>query len=166
MFSSAEMNEIIHYKPPASLSRTTSSDLKAKLRRFYTNFCVKEAYVKLMGEGFLADWISKCEFRNLQVPTPSLGGSSWGDVLSAGKPLRSSVAANDGKDGLEIWLRGEEVRNVRMEMQTFEEDFIVATMIMPSDVLGEGEEFPAWQMLDVERDILAKHSTKTHSESR
>src|SRR5690242_11535832 len=119
MFTPTEINDIIHYKAAASLRRIPNSDLKANLRRFYTYFCIKEAYVKLVGEGLLADWINKCEFRNMQVPKPCSGSSVWGDKISAGQSLRSS-AENDDSGTLEIWLRGKEVQNVRTEMQAFE----------------------------------------------
>jgi len=160
MFAPAEISDIIHHKAPAALLKNTPDfNLKARLRRFYTYFCVKEAYVKLVGEGLLADWIKECEFRNMQVPTPCSGNSVWGDKISAGQSLRSSVE-NDRSDALEIWVRGKEVQNVRTEMQAFEEDFIIATMVTPSSLLGQNEEFPPWQILDLEKDILA--AAKAH----
>jgi hypothetical protein len=93
------------------------------------------------------------------VPKPCSGSSVWGDKISAGQLLRSSVE-DDDCDTLEIWLRGKEVQNVRTEMQAFEEDFIIATMMTPSSLLGQNEEFPSWQILDLEKDILA--ATKSH----
>jgi len=50
--------------------RTFSSDLPidAKLRRFYTFWCYKEAYIKLDGEALLAEWIKECEFRGVKAP--------------------------------------------------------------------------------------------------
>jgi 4'-phosphopantetheinyl transferase len=155
MFSPSELKDMIYHKPPASLLRNVpNSNIEAKLRRFYTYFCAKEAYLKLVGEGILADWIKECEFRNLQVPRPCLGNSVWGDKILASHSLESSPS-KDKSDMLEIWLHGKEVLNVRTEMQAFEEDFIITTMLMPSNLLGQDVEFPSWETLDLEKDILA-----------
>jgi 4'-phosphopantetheinyl transferase len=154
MFSPNEMNDIIHYNPPASILRYTPNlDVESKLRRFYTYFCMKEAYIKLVGEGLLADWIKECEFRNVKVPRPCSGSYVWGDKISAGQQLRS-FSENNPSGVLEIWLRGKEVQNVRTEIQAFEKDFIITTMMTPSNLLDSDEEYPSWKVLHLE-DILA-----------
>jgi 4'-phosphopantetheinyl transferase len=154
MFTPTELNDIIHYKPPPELLRNTpNSEIKVKLRRFYTYFCIKEAYIKLVGEGLLADWIEKCESRNVDVPRSSSGNSLWGEKIVAGQLLNSS-SESDRSDSLEIWLHGEEVRNVRTEMQAFDGDYIITTMMTPSNLLGENAEFQPWKMLDLKKDIL------------
>jgi 4'-phosphopantetheinyl transferase len=156
MFSRAELSDIIHHVPTAPLATNKSSSpralLEAKLRRFYTYFCVKETYIKLVGEGLLADWIKECEFRNVQVPMP-LEGELWGEKVTAGVN-REQTSEQDRNDELEIWLRGKEIRNVRTEMQAFEDGFVIASMMTPSSLLGPDVEFPPWKMVDLENDVL------------
>jgi 4'-phosphopantetheinyl transferase len=159
MFSPAEMKDIIHHTPRAATVRTVPYfDMETKLRRFYTYFCIKEAYIKLVGEGLLAEWIKNCEFRNVQVPRPSTGSSVWGEKILAG--WSSKFSENDKNDALEIWLHGKQIRNVRTEMQAFGEDFIISTMMTPSTLLGNDAEFPSWEILDLEMDILAAPSAQ------
>jgi 4'-phosphopantetheinyl transferase len=57
---------------------------------------------------------------------------------------------------LEIWRDDEEIVNVRTEVQAFEEDFIIATMVRPNTILGSNEEFPPWHSIDLEQDILRR----------
>lgn len=49
----------------------SSNDIiEAKLRRFYTFWALKEAYVKMTGDALLADWLHQLEFRNVRAPRP------------------------------------------------------------------------------------------------
>ena len=141
-----------------------------KLRRFYTFFALKEAYIKLVGEGLLATWIKRCEFRNVRAPSQgTIARCSthgvWGEKVHGGRTVSSIVQEMDahGRDDtqnneeqLEIWLDGEEITNVRTEVQAFEEDFIIATMVRPNTSLGPNEEFPPWHNIDLEQDILRR----------
>ncbi|KAF2435088.1 4'-phosphopantetheinyl transferase, partial [Tothia fuscella] len=116
-----------------------SSDLiiDAKLRQFYTYFCLKEAYIKMVGEGLLAPWIRDCEFRNVHAPTPGTAArcstaGTWGGKTSGG---RSNVVENyvngshEGAEELEVCLNGEELTDVRTEVQAFEEEYMISTMV-------------------------------------
>jgi 4'-phosphopantetheinyl transferase len=166
-----------------------SSDLiiDAKLRRFYTFFSLKEAYIKLVGEGLLAPWIKEAEFRNVRAPRQgsparcsthgAWGGKAVGgggkefnafspstknthSVSTSSLSITSAHDAPRDEDGegeqLELWLHGHEVHDVRMEVQAFEEDFMITTMFVPASVLAsESKEFPAWQTVDLERDIVS-----------
>ncbi|KAF2431963.1 4'-phosphopantetheinyl transferase [Tothia fuscella] len=154
MFSPVEISDIIHHTPPSTfLSSFTNTTMEAKLRRFYTYFCVKEGYIKLVGEGLLAEWIKECEFRNLQVPKPCSGEERWGEKFTTSK---TGVESEEGKSGneLEIWLHGKQIRNVKTELQAFEEDFVITTMMSPSNLLGDEYEFPPWESIDLEKHVL------------
>ncbi|KAK5050543.1 hypothetical protein LTR84_003824 [Exophiala bonariae] len=41
-----------------------------KLRRFYAYWALKEAYIKMVGEGLLADWLKELEFLDVVAPVP------------------------------------------------------------------------------------------------
>ena len=118
-----------------------SSDLliEAKLRRFYTFWCYKEAYVKLSGEALLAPWIRDTEFRNVRSPRPGTVArcsthGTWGEKLT----------------DAEVLLKGKP-QNVRMEIQAFEENYMIATAIRTSR--RPPIEFPAFENLNIEHEL-------------
>lgn len=121
---------------------TFNSDIliDAKLRRFYAFFCYKEAYIKLTGEALLAEWLKELEFHNVKTPNPGTVArcsthGTWGEKI----------------DDVEIILHGKPVKDVRMSIQAFEEQFMIATAI-----LGQPElEMPPFTKLHLEHDILA-----------
>ena len=149
---------------------TSDLIIDAKLRRFYTFFALKEAYIKLVGEGLLANWIKRCEFRNVKAPSQGTVARCsthgvWGGKVHGGRMFSLIVQGTDtnkhhdaqyNEEQLEIWLNGEEVIDVRTEVQAFEEDFIIATMVRPNTVLGPDDEFPQWHRIDLEQDILKR----------
>lgn len=121
---------------------TFNSDLllEAKLRRFYTFFCYKEAYIKLAGEALLAPWLKQLEFHNVKSP-------------KAGTVARCSTHGTWGEriDDVEILMRGNKVENVKMVIQAFEENFMFATAVQGNSKT----EIPPFEKLDLEHDILA-----------
>jgi 4'-phosphopantetheinyl transferase len=44
--------------------------IKLKLRRFYAYWGLKEAYIKMVGEGLLASWLRELEFLDVHAPPP------------------------------------------------------------------------------------------------
>jgi len=159
----------VRLQMPDGRLETFSSDriIEAKLRRFYTFFSLKEAYIKLVGEGLLAPWIKELEFRNVQAPTPGSparcsgvygvwGGSAHGG-RSSGLDILTGLedfSIGGREDDLEIWRDGEELHNVRTEVSAFEEDFMITTMIQPSSLLPPSGNFPQWENVNMERDVL------------
>ncbi|OCL08469.1 4'-phosphopantetheinyl transferase [Glonium stellatum] len=125
--------------------RTFSSDLliDTKLRRFYTFWCYKEAFIKLTGEALLAKWIKDLEFRNVRAP-------------AAGTVARCSTLGSWGErvDDVEIWLHQRRLEDVKMEIQAFEEDFMIAIAAKPASKLPL-DNFPKFASLNLEQDILA-----------
>ena len=134
---------------------TFPSDLivEEKLRNFYAAFSLKEAFSKLGGEGLAADWIQDCEFHGFKAPSKggvprcSLDGV-WGGRLYGGGDLPQMDA-----DQIEVTLKGEAVKDVRIEIQAYEEDYLICTMLRPSSILGVDTSFPDWQRIGLERDI-------------
>lgn len=116
VFSEREMNDIAGYVPPERLS--LEDEIRTKLRHFYAHWCLKEAYIKMTGEALLAGWLQELEFRDVQVPQPRShlgpgenGKGDWGQTCT----------------DVQIWFRGQRVTHVKLEIQAFREDYMVAT---------------------------------------
>jgi 4'-phosphopantetheinyl transferase len=136
-------NKEISLTTPNGRSHTFNSEciLDAKLRRFYTYFCYKEAYIKLSGEALLAPWLKQLEFFNVRSPKPGVPARCsthgvWGEVV----------------DDVSVHMHGRQVQDVQMKIQGFEENFMISTAIQ-----GEiqGLKIPAFKSLDLETDVLA-----------
>ncbi|KAI9868883.1 MAG: hypothetical protein M1830_005497 [Pleopsidium flavum] len=105
----------------------------------------------MTGEALLADWLRNLEIRNVCPPSPLLAtnntqrrGKAWGETI--------------GGD-FEIWRGGERIRDVEMEIQAFEEGYMIATAVTvaqsTSDDPSSAEECSEdFEELDLERDIL------------
>jgi 4'-phosphopantetheinyl transferase len=118
---------------------TFSSELliDAKLRRFYTFWAYKEAYIKLSGEALLAPWLRELEFKHVRSP-------------KAGTVARCSTHGTWGEkvDDAEIWLRGQRLDDVVLEIQAYEEDRMIAVAAAPRI------QFTPFHKIDVESEIM------------
>ena len=122
--------------------------IEAKLRRFYAYFCYKEAYVKLSGEALLAPWISELEFFNVISPKPGVQArcsthGTWGEMVN----------------NVEVHLHGKELHNVHMNIQAFEEDFMIA-VAMQGDV--EMLKTPPFTTLELQTDVMEHALSSLH----
>ena len=122
-------------------TREFNSDciIEAKLRRFYTFWCYKEAYIKLTGEAMMAPWLRNVEFRNVKAPRPGTvprcsTHGVWGERVT----------------DVEVWLHGKQVEGVRMEIQALEEQYMVAVAVKGE---SNSEEIK-WESLNLERDVM------------
>ena len=147
-----------------------SSDdiIDAKLRRFYTFWALKEAYVKLTGEALLADWLRLLEFRNVRAPRRRGGGG--GGVVVEGNNNNNGSSSSSSSDGpwgesirdIQAWFNGRLVTHVLLEVQAFEDEYIVATAVERlADDARAGENkvddlFPPYEMLDLERETCCQ----------
>lgn len=113
-------NQQLDITLPSGEKRTFDSDLliDAKLRRFYTLWCYKEAYIKLDGEALLAKWIPQLEFKHVRAPRPGTIArcsthGTWGERVS----------------DAEIWFtkdgKSKRLEDTRVEIQALEEDFMI-----------------------------------------
>lgn len=146
VFSDREVADIIAYSPPKPSN--PQDQIKAKLRHFYAHWCLREAYVKMTGEALLAPWLKDLEFRNVQVPLPSTQsshepqGDNWGQECSAD----------------DIWFKGAKVTDVKVELQAFGEEYMIATAVSePQPSLS------AFKQLDLKRDVFPQASTALSS---
>lgn len=119
---------------PSGERRKVSSDLliDAKLRRFYTFWCYKEAYIKLDGEALLAKWIPQLEFKHVRSPQPGTPArcsthGTWGERVSDAEVWFKQEGGSPGPVGVQGLKNGQVRRldDTRMEIQAFEEAFMI-----------------------------------------
>ncbi|KAI5209615.1 putative phosphopantetheinyl transferase [Aureobasidium subglaciale] len=137
-----ERNKDLNITLDTGEKHSFNSDLlvDAKLRRFYSYFCYKEAYIKLAGEALLAPWLKELEFQNVKSPKPGTVArcstyGTWGEKVS----------------DVEVILHGSKVEDVKMTLQAFEENFMLATAVQGLQDM----EAPPFTKLDLENDVLA-----------
>ncbi|KAI4125111.1 MAG: hypothetical protein LQ347_005488 [Umbilicaria vellea] len=138
-----DKEEIIVRMPDRTEQRISpEAQLKARLRRFYTFWSLKEAYIKMTGEALLAKWLQELEFRNVRTSQTSeqlQGTELWGGIVS----------------DVEVWLKNVKEGKTRMEIQAFGEDYIISTAVEGDE--GEGlaaaGNFEPWKVLSFEKDI-------------
>jgi 4'-phosphopantetheinyl transferase len=138
-----QRNRYLRATLPSGEERGFSSDLliDAKLRRFYTYWCYKEAYIKLDGEALLAPWIAELEFKHVRAPTPGTVArcsthGSWGERVT----------------DAEVWLKGKRLEECRIEIQAFEEDFMISVAATPRALLPES--LTSFERLHLEEEIM------------
>lgn len=112
--------------PPSSGDGASPEDtelrlIEARLRRFYTFWALKEAYIKMTGEALLAGWLRELEFGNVIAPGVAEEGS-WGEV----------------ERGVQVCFRGRKVEGLRVEVVGFGREYVVAMVGRGLD--GEEEE--------------------------
>lgn len=125
-----EIIEELEYRPPV-LSKDTAAGIfenaviDAKLRRFYTLWCLREAYVKMTGEALLAPWLQKLRFKGFGVPMPHL------DPLMTRQDddLRQGGYCEE----FEIWFDGKTVRDTKMRIDAFGSRYMVASAVRYKD---------------------------------
>ncbi|KAJ4356993.1 hypothetical protein N0V95_002865 [Ascochyta clinopodiicola] len=134
---------------PDGSKRTFSSDLliDAKLRRFFTFWCYKEAYIKLDGEALLATWIPQLEFKHVRAPTP-------------GTPARCSTHGVWGErvSDAEVWFKHSRMGECRIEIQAFDENFMIGVAAKErrwgSEDAGLPEVLTDFKGLHLEEDVM------------
>ncbi|PYH95779.1 4'-phosphopantetheinyl transferase [Aspergillus ellipticus CBS 707.79] len=141
IFSARELSLIQTLTHPTHHHALTSpAGVEYSYRVFFTYWALKEAYIKMTGEALLAPWLRELEFTEVVAPEAGAGAYC----------------------GTKVWLYGEEVRDVRVEVVPFEGDYLVATAARGvgvgrnADGDGEGEGEDVWEELvgmDLEGDV-------------
>lgn len=148
VFSDREVADIISYSLP-TLS-DPREQIKAKLRHFYAHWCLREAYVKMTGEALLAPWLKDLEFRN--VPVPSCASQPPGESDQGGWGQTCPVH--------EIWLKGEKLTGIKMELQAFGEEYMLATAVSEPNAF-----LLPFKELDLKHDVLPELNSPAYIHS-
>jgi 4'-phosphopantetheinyl transferase len=120
------------------------------VRLFYSIWALKEAYLKMTGDGLIASWIKELEFSNVIPPSPapqrrfnmSLSGLDEPDHAAQSAFTIAPSVQNWGPPytDIKITLKGESVHHVRVQLVAFEDDYIVATAASGSNVGAASKE--------------------------
>lgn len=103
--------------------RVSKDDIiDAKLRRFYTMWCLREAYVKMTGEALLAPWLQELEILDVQAPKPHVDAKDSSSLLQ-GEGIRSGI----------IVFKGKRILDVYMEVLGVGQDYMIAGCVRLSE---------------------------------
>jgi 4'-phosphopantetheinyl transferase len=103
--------------------------LKKKLRKFYTHWACKEAYIKMTGDALMAPWLQQLEFPSVTPPTAAADLHAddnqwkWGETTTT-----------------EVTLHEKVLDGVRIEVAALNEDYMIATAVDNSSLLPEFEQ--------------------------
>ena len=132
IFSPADLTEMKQKEvDDFGYTEDDEASLDRRRRRFYTYWCLKEAYVKLEGEALLAGWLREVEFRKVRVPEAGRKGQ-WGETIG----------------DIEVWRKGVREEATRMEVRAWNEEFIVGLAVKGD---ASGVLTGNWQLLDIEK---------------
>lgn len=139
MFSKKEQHDMVH-TPVSGLHGMTVSDQKA--RRFYVYWALKEAYIKMVGEGLLAPWLRELEFRDVPVPPR----------VEVNKPEAWKLLTDEQTAKLGVAFRGRKIAHtMHTTIEAFEDTFVVATMTR--GVVDQSQSETRWEKIDLFGDI-------------
>ncbi|KAL8995869.1 MAG: hypothetical protein Q9169_004477 [Polycauliona sp. 2 TL-2023] len=136
VFSAREVRDIMNWAPSNGLDEDET--IKAKVRHFYAHWCLKEAYVKMTGEALMAPWLQDMEFRNVKAPRTASDLSAentngdWGEAIST----------------MEAWRDGKRVMGVKLELQAFRDDYLIAIASSRLDI-----PLSPYKLLDLQQDV-------------
>jgi len=108
------------------------------LAHFYALWCLREGYVKMTGDALLAPWLRDLDMRNVAPPPrpppppPPPPASTVTSIGAAPTATATAAAAADGATppGLEIWLRGERVRDADVRLEwLLGDEYMVCTAV-------------------------------------
>lgn len=109
IFSDRELNDIVNFVPPVSCD--SQAELAAKLRHFNLHWAMKEAYMKMTGEGLVARWVKDLEFLNVRTPKHA-------------NELNLESEYGEAICDVEVYLYSKRVYNVKLEVQAFRDGFL------------------------------------------
>lgn len=106
------------------------------LRLFYSIWALKEAYLKMTGDGLIAPWIKELEFSNVIPPVPALRDSYQAEpATQPAFTIAPSVHSwGPPYSDVKVTLKGKSIDHVRLQLVAFENDFIIATAASGSNV--------------------------------
>ena len=145
MFSQREQHDMINVPIPGGQGGHLGglSVAESKARRFYTYWALKEAYIKMVGEGLLAGWLRDLEFRDVVVPRrPDMqdGKEQW------------TIISEEEVQKLGVLFKGKNItKSMTTTLEAFEDTFLVTTMTR--GVVDTTRREERWQNIDLFGDI-------------
>jgi 4'-phosphopantetheinyl transferase len=167
VFSHRELNvmkTIPHWSPDSTTGPTSlEGAIKSQVRLFYAYWALKEAYIKMTGEALLAPWLRELEFTNVTTPEISLPGSNLpglnGNNQSGQAISITTPSWSESYTGVQTWLYGKKMEDLRIEIVAFETDYFVATAARGaglgagSQVAGATDPWRELEKIDILKDI-------------
>lgn len=137
MFSEVEQEDMKYASAVNGFDNMDETEWKA--RRFYTYWALKEAYIKMVGEGLLAPWLRQLEFKDVPVPLRSRVAGHNGEAWS--------VVDDETMRKFQVLFNRRNIEHtMRISLEGFEETFVVATMTR--GVMDQADGEIRWQKLD------------------
>ncbi|KAJ5872509.1 uncharacterized protein N7529_004862 [Penicillium soppii] len=140
------------------------------LRLFYSIWALKEAYLKMTGDGLIAPWIKDLEFSNVIPPGYVSSRASEGSSTGLHGPEPSANPAfaiarsvrhwGSPYTDIKVTLNGDPVEHVRLQLISFEEDYLVATAASGSHVGTVSSEITNWDNHHLPGFIMFRDSTQ------
>lgn len=155
-------NQSLTITLPSGEQRTFDSDLliDAKLRRFYTYWCYKEAYIKLDGEALLAKWIPQLEFKHVRAPRPGTPARCsthgiWGERITDAEVWWSGTGSGPGTSNTGGVGGNRRLEDTRVEIQALEEDFMIGVAAKEKGGNRLPEVLTDFKGLHLEADVMS-----------
>ncbi|RKF79137.1 4'-phosphopantetheinyl transferase NpgA [Golovinomyces cichoracearum] len=132
--------------------------IDAKIRKFYASWCLRETFIKMIGEAFTASWLKDLEILHVKPPKAVLkaNGLEEGEVIK----------------GFKIYLKKKKestktlVKNVMIDITSLGLSYMIAGAISaPEDLEVSGDHMGKWHILDLYTDIIkiAESSLNSHT---
>ncbi|KAI0475951.1 4'-phosphopantetheinyl transferase [Xylariaceae sp. FL0804] len=116
---------------------TSSAEVTdAKLRAFYTLWCLREAYVKMTGEALLASWLRDLNFRNFRAPAPGLAAA-----LSPQQQQKQQQEQQQPREVVrdhDIEFRGRRLDDANICLRALGPDYMTCTALRTPRRSGDG----------------------------
>lgn len=142
MFSEREQEDM-KYADLNTPDDQSEADWRA--RRFYTYWSLKEAYIKMVGEGLIAPWLRYLEF--FDVPVPQTPPASTHDVD------QWTILSEEEVKKLQVLFKNRSIgHTMHTSLEAFQETFLVATMTRGvRDLVNTGTRWQRLDFLDIEQ---------------
>ncbi|TQS35036.1 hypothetical protein Golomagni_04556 [Golovinomyces magnicellulatus] len=132
--------------------------IDAKIRKFYASWCLRETFIKMIGEAFTASWLKDLEIQHVKSPTAvqKAKGLEEGEVIKGFKIYLKKKT--DSKNTI--------VKNVMIDITSLGSSYMVAGAISaPEDLQISENHMGKWYILDLYTDIIeiAESSLGSHT---
>ncbi|KAK9419426.1 putative Phosphopantetheinyl transferase [Seiridium unicorne] len=145
VFGRSETRDLKNMPPLAGQSKEA---VDAHLRKFYTLWCLREAYVKMTGEALLAVWLHDLEFQSFRAPDAAVA-----ETQAAGDPEKTIVREH------EVLFKGKKVDDANICLRSLGKDYMTCTAVRTpaKKEVALGWELGPFETIDIA--TILKHAT-------